>query len=191
MELWKQCCWEVNGWNLEAREKEDIYKRKVATAKLATGSLEFIYGGCACVAWQRLDPSRTRTAAGFRPSTTKSRGRSVLATTNCSIGGVNRVALAAGLAVRHSSRRLRTQRCRRALTPRTCRGAGHCRAWSAPAAAACSRAAASAGELPRAEAAPPASSAPLTGLPLRPPPPRSPIPRSRPRRSPGRSSSAL
>ena len=67
-------------------------KRKVSAAKLATGSLEFIYGGRACVAWQRWGPLLTGTTAGFRQvSTTKSRtsARSVVhATANCSIGGV-------------------------------------------------------------------------------------------------------
>jgi hypothetical protein len=80
---------------------------------------------------------------------------------------------------------------REQLRPQRCRGAAHCRALPAPgAAAASSRAAASAGELPLADAAPPAF-APSTGLPLRPPPPRPPIPRSRPCRSPGRLPSVL
>lgn len=80
---------------------------------------------------------------------------------------------------------------REQLRPQRCRGAVHCWALPAPgAAAASSRAAASAGELPLADAAPPAF-APLTGLPLRPRPPRPPIPRSRPCRSPGRLPSVL
>lgn len=167
--------------------KSKTDRRKVATAKLATGSLVFIYGGRACVAWQRLGPSRSRTGTtATTQSRTSGRSRSPPSCTSHSIGGIDLSRW------RSAGEQLRTQRCRRALTPRTCRGRGaaHCLAWSAPAAAASSRAAATAGELPLAEAARPAF-APLTGLPLRPPPPRLPIPRSLPRRSPGRLSSAL